>query len=198
MKAPVSTPRSNNAHAELSLLYHSVYQSVCSEFPHSWISPQATWTSPPAPLHFPSLAEYTFGVLRDTIPQSFQSWFSFLLGRTQQKIDQMRAEDPVEKIHACCTNSSAKSKGSSCNSQKWHPRRGVSDCLSDSYRPRLSKLFGRGPHRLLHNSSRANILRTVNFSGYVTFYIISRFFVNILSFHYWQNMFCGRLKWLRR
>jgi len=28
----------------------------------------------------------------------------------------MRAEDPIEKIYACSTNSPAKSKGSSCNS----------------------------------------------------------------------------------
>jgi len=31
-----------------------------------------------------------------------------LFGRTQQKTDEMRAEDPVEKIHACSTKSSAK------------------------------------------------------------------------------------------
>jgi len=29
---------------------------------------------------------------------------------TQQKTDQIRAEDPVEKIHACSTTSSAKRK----------------------------------------------------------------------------------------
>jgi len=59
-------------------------------------------------LYFRSLAENNdLGVLRDTIPQSFQCWFSFLFGRTQQKTDQMRAEDPVEKIHAYSTNSSA-------------------------------------------------------------------------------------------
>jgi len=33
-----------------------------------------------------------------------------MLGRTQHETDQMRAEDPVEKIHACSANSSAKSK----------------------------------------------------------------------------------------
>ena len=35
-----------------------------------------------------------------------------------------------EEIHACSTNSSAKSKanGSSCSSQQWHPRRRVCDC----------------------------------------------------------------------
>jgi len=34
----------------------------------------------------------------------------FLLGHTQQKTDQLRAEDPVEKIHACGTSLSVKSK----------------------------------------------------------------------------------------
>ena len=37
-------------------------------------------------------------------------WILFLLDRTQQKTDQKRTEDPVEKIYACSTNSSAKSK----------------------------------------------------------------------------------------
>ena len=43
-----------------------------------------------------------------------------------------------------------------------------------------------------------DILRNVIFSGYVTLYQINTFFVNILFFHYWQNMFCGRVKSLRR
>ena len=49
---------------------------------------------------------------------------------------------------------------------------------------RALQTFGKGPHRLLHNSSRANILRNVRFSGYVTFYLISNFFVNTVFFHY--------------
>jgi len=47
---------------------------------------------------------------KPAIPQSFQCRFSFLRSRTQQKTDKMRAEDPAEKIHACSTNSCAKSK----------------------------------------------------------------------------------------
>jgi len=83
-----------------------------------------------------------------------------------------------------------KANGSSWSSQQWHPRRRLCYCLSNSYRPGLSKFFGRGPRTLLHNSSRANILRNVIFSGYVTFYLISKFFVNVSFSHYWQNVFC--------
>ena len=43
----------------------------------------------------------------------------------------------------------------SCSSKQRHPRQRVCDCLSNSYKPELSKFFGRGPHKLLHNSSRA-------------------------------------------
>jgi len=74
-------------------------------------------------MYFRSLEECTaLGVLRDTIPQSLKCWFSFLLGRTQHKTDQMRAEDSVENIHACSNNSFAKSKASrlSYSSQQWH------------------------------------------------------------------------------
>jgi len=53
----------------MPLLYQSVYQSLFSDFCHSWIPPQGTWTSPPAAVYFRSLAEYNaLGVLRDTIP----------------------------------------------------------------------------------------------------------------------------------
>jgi len=134
LKAPVSSTQSNKIHAELRLLYQSVYQSLCSHFRHSWIPPQGTWTSSPVAVYFRTLAEYIdMGALRDTIPQSFQWWFSFLLGLTQQQTDQMRAEDPVEKIHACSMlpiRPPQKANGSSCCSQQWHPRRRVSDCLS--------------------------------------------------------------------
>jgi len=42
-----------------------------------------------------------------------------------------------------------------------------------------------------------DILRNVIVSGYITFYQINKCFVNILFFHYWQNVFAGRVKWLR-
>jgi len=43
-----------------------------------------------------------------------------------------------------------------------------------------------------------DILHNVIFLGHVTFYKINTFFVNILFFHYWKNLFCGRVKWLCR
>jgi len=43
-----------------------------------------------------------------------------------------------------------------------------------------------------------DISPNVTFSGNVIFYLISKVFVNILFFHYWQNVFCGWVKWLRR
>jgi len=39
-------------------------------------------------------------------------------------------------------------------------------------------------------------LHNVILLGYVTFYQINAFFVLTLFFHYWQNVFCGRVKWL--
>jgi len=38
---------------------------------------------------------------------------------------------------------------------------------------------------------RPDFLCNVIFSGYVTFYQINTFFVNVLFLHYWQNVFCG-------
>jgi len=43
-----------------------------------------------------------------------------------------------------------------------------------------------------------DILRNAIFSRYVIFYQFKTFLVNKLFFHYWQNAFCGRVKWLRR
>jgi len=77
----------------------------------------------------------------------------------------MRAEDPDVKIHGCSTNSSAKSKRFTLQCQQWHPLRRICDCLSNSHRPWLSKCFGRGPHKLLHNCSRAGHLAYCYFFG---------------------------------
>jgi len=73
-----------------------------------------------------------------------------------------------------------------------HPAVPNGDTLVDTsvtvypkHRPGLFTIFGRGPHKLLHNSSRAR---------HLTFYQINTFFVNILFFYYWQNMFLGRVK----
>ena len=58
-----------------------------------------------------------------------------------------------------------KANGSPYSSQQWHPLRRICDCLSNSHRPWLSKCFGRGPHKLLHNSSRAGHLAYCYFFG---------------------------------
>jgi len=77
----------------------------------------------------------------------------------------MRAEDPVEKIHTCSRlpNRPQKANGASCSSQQWHPRRRYSDCLCNLYRPVI--FLGSGPHKLLHNSSRARHLVQCDFFG---------------------------------
>ena len=124
------------------------------------------------------------GVLRDTIPQSFQSWFSFLLGRTLQKTDQMRAEYPIAKMHACSTNSSTKSKRFILQFPTVTPS---STRLWLSIKFIWTRALQIAPHKLLHNSSRAGKLCQIH-----------TFFVNILFLHYWQNVFCGRAKWLCR
>ena len=81
----------------------------------------------------------------------------------------MSAEDPAEKIHACSTNSSAKRKRFILQFATVTPlsTRRVCECdtLSNSYRPGLFKIFGRGPHQLLHNSSRARHLVYCDFFG---------------------------------
>ena len=61
-----------------------------------------------------------------------------------------------------------KANVSSCNSQQWHPRRRGCGCLYNWYKPGLSTFFWRGRHRLLHNCSRASILRNMIVLGYVT------------------------------
>ena len=173
LKAPVSSPRSSKAHAELRLLYISVYQSLCSDFRHLWIPFQGTCTSPPDVVYFRSLAENTaLSILRDTIPQSSQSWFSFLLGRTQRETDQMRAENPVANIDACSRlpirPQEANSPSYSC--QQWHLCRRVCYYQLNSYRPGLFKFFGRDHMSYCTTVWGPDILRNVTFSGYTTFY----------------------------
>ena len=53
--------------------------------------------------------------------------------------------------------------GSFCNFQQWHPRQRVCDCLSNSYRPGLSKYFGRGPISYCTTVQRPDILRNMTF-----------------------------------
>jgi len=87
--------------------------------------------------------------------------------------------------------------------QKVHPEVPSSNTLVEvsvtvyhSYRPGLSKFFGRDHISYCTTVRGPDTLRHVIFSGYVTFYQVNTFFVNIF-FHYWQNAFCGPVKWLR-
>jgi len=91
-----------------------------------------------------------------------------------------------------------KANGSSCSSQQWRPLRRVCDCQSNSFGPGLFKFLGEGQTSYCTTVREPDILHNVFFLGYVTFYQINTFFVNILFFHYWQNVFCGRVKWLRK
>jgi len=63
------------------------------------------------------------------------------------KTDQAHFEGPIEKLLAV-PNRSQKALGNSCSSQQWQPRR--LGCVS---------IFGRGPHKLLHSSSRTGHLK---------------------------------------
>jgi len=100
----------------------------------------------------------------------------------QHKTDQMRAEDPIDKIHACSTNSSAKK-------QTVHPAVLNSDTLIDAsvtvYQIHIdqdSPNFLGEEHISQSTTVRGPvILRNVIFSGYVTFYQINIFFVNTFS-----------------
>jgi len=113
----------------------------------------------------------------------------------------MQAEDPIEKIHASSTNSSGKSKRFILQfptvTPLWRGRWLSSLTISNSYGPGLFKFFGRGHISYCTTVRGPDILCQVIFSGYVTFYQRNTFFVNTF-FHYWQNAFYGRAKWLRR
>jgi len=75
-----------------------------------------------------------------------------------------------------------KANGSSYSSQQWHLRRRVCDCLPNSYRPSLFKLLKENHISYCRTVRGLEILRNVIFSGYITFYQINTFFVNILFF----------------
>jgi len=65
---------------------------------------------------------------------------------------------------------------------------------------RSPNFFVRVPHKLLvyHTTVRGpHIVRSVIVSGYVTFYQINKFFVNISIFIF-DRMSAGGWKWLRR
>jgi len=93
LKALVLWSQSDKVHSQLRSLYRSVYQSR-SVFGHLWIPPQGTWTSPPAVYYcFLRVACSVLLFCRNIIPRFFHCWFSFRLGRTQLKTDQVHVED---------------------------------------------------------------------------------------------------------
>ena len=143
-------------------------------------------------MYFRSLAENTaLCVLGDIMPQSFQSWFLFLLGRTQQNNDQMRFQDLLGRSTHAVPICPQKTNSSSCTSQQWHPRQCVCDCLSNSYRPGLFNFLGEEHISYCTTLRGPDILCNMIFSGYITFYQIDTLFANIHFFRYWQNVFCG-------
>jgi len=89
------------------------------------------------------------------------------------------------------TNSSAKSKRYIPQFPTVTPMSTRLWLLSISYKPGLFKIFGRDHISYCTTVRGPDVLRNVIFSGYVTFYQINTFFVNLLFFHYWQNVFCG-------
>ena len=117
---------------------------------------------------------------------------------SQKNTNPMRDEDPVEKIHACITNLAEKANGSTCSSQKWHPRRRVDVCQSNHIDQGSAKFFEEGHISCCTTVRGPDILCIAIFSRYVILYQFNTFLVNILFFHYWQNVFCGRVKWHRR
>ena len=68
LKAPVLSPQSDRAYAELRLLCQFIYQSLSFVFRHSQISPQGSWISPlaSAEVFFHLLASRTVCVSGET------------------------------------------------------------------------------------------------------------------------------------
>jgi len=165
--------------------------------------PQATWTSPPAAVEFRSLAEeatLSSASWETQCLNLFSADFcSCLVARSRKPIKCVLKTLLRRSMHAVPnTNSSAKSQQFLLQFPTVTPlltRLWLS--IQFTY-TRALQIFGRRPQTLLHNSSKANILRNMIFSGYVTFYQISNFFVNTVFFHYWQNVFCSWMRQLLR
>jgi len=61
----------------------------------------------------------------------------------------------------------------------------------------VNKFFLSEGHTIYSTTDRGpDTLGNVIVSGYVIFYQIIKFFVNILFFHYWQIVFIGQTNWL--
>ena len=93
-----------------------------------------------------------------------------------------------------------------CKKQTVHPAFPKSDSLAAASVTVYPILIDQGFPNIWEKTTKSycttvrgpDILHNVIFSGYVTFYQINTIFVNILFFHCWQNVFCGRVKCLRR
>jgi len=159
LKAPVLSPRSNKAHAE---------RQNCVSFTNPCINPfvptSVTREYHPKVLERLHLLQCIFAHLQNTL--SWASWEAQYLNFCSADFrsclvtcNRISIKCALKTLLRRSTHAAPirpqKANGSSCSSQQWHPRRRVYDCLSNSYRPRLSKMFGRGPHKLLQNSSRA-------------------------------------------
>ena len=118
------------------------------------------------------LLQYISAHLKNTLPWAtwetqclnlFRADFrSFLVARSRKSIKCVLKTLLRRSMHALLIRPQ-KANGLSCSPQQWHPRRRVYDCLSNSYRPGLTKTFGRGPHKLLQNSMRAGHLASCYF-----------------------------------
>jgi len=191
LKEPVLSPRSSTAHAE--------WQN-CVSFTNPCINPfvstSVTREYHPKVLERLHLLQCIFAHLQNTLP--WASWDtqylnfcsadfrSCLVAHNRKSIKCALKTLLRRSTHAAPIR--PQKNGSSHSSQQWHPHRRVYDCLSISYWPGLSKIFGEDHISYCKTVRGPNILRNVIFSGYVTFHQINTFFVNILFFHYWQNV----------
>jgi len=131
------------------------------------------------------------------IPPSFRADFRFFLVARSRKSIKCELKTLFRRSTHAVPIHPQKANGSSCRSQQYLPCQRVRDCLSNSYRPGLFKFLGE-TISYCTTVPRPDILRNVIFSGYITFYQINTFFVNVLFLHYWKNVFCCRVKWLCR
>ena len=102
------------------------------------VPPSATGVSHPKVLstavYFRLLAAFTgFGFWSDTIPLSFNCWYSFRPDRTQQKTDQVHVDGGVEETQAT-SNHLLRANAWLRSIKQWHPRRFGCDCLSNPCR----------------------------------------------------------------
>ena len=147
LKAPVSSPRSNNDHAELQ---------NCVSFTNPCINPfvptSVTREYHPKVLERLHLLRCSFVHMQNTLPWApwetqylnfFSADFRSCLVAFSSKSIKCALKTLLRRSTHAATIRPQKENGSSCSSQQWHPRRRVCYCLSNSYRLGFSKIFGR-------------------------------------------------------